>query len=124
MDIQQIVDAVVSQAQGSPEVLQGFAADPASAIEGIVGDRGLDAAAVSEVAQGVFAQAQEGGLDLAGLLEGTPVSDVAADALAADGLGGILSGVLEGNGLGDVVSNLVGGEGEGLGGFLGGLFGR
>lgn len=100
MDIQAIIDKVVSEVQQAPELLQEVVADPGAAIEKITG-HSLGDTDIAAVAEGVFAQVQEKGGDLVGQL----------------------SGLMENGAVHDVIANLTG-EGSPLGGLLGGIFGN
>lgn len=100
MDIQAVIDKVVSEVQQAPELLKEFAADPGAAIEKITGHQ-LGDVDIAAVAQGVFAQVQEKGGDLMGQL----------------------SGLMESGAVHDVIANLTG-EDSPLGGLLDNIFGK
>lgn len=123
MDIQAIATQVAEAIKEAPEKAQELVSDPKGAIEGITGESGFD---VTEAVQAILAKVGDMGLDLSSLdlsklnlaqidiakLDVSQLKDVAAkigvDTSKLD-LGGIAGKVL--------------GEG-GLGGMLGGLFGK
>ena len=69
MDIQAIIDKVVSEVQKAPELLQELTADPGAAIEKMTG-HSLGDTDIAAVAEGVLAQVQEKGGDFLGQIEG------------------------------------------------------
>lgn len=69
MDIQAIIDKVVSEAQNAPEIVQELMADPGAAIEKVTG-HSLGETDIAAVAEGVLAQVQEKGGDIVGQLSG------------------------------------------------------
>lgn len=123
MDIQAIATQVAEAIKEAPEKAQELVSDPKAAIEGITGESGFD---VTEAVQAILAKVGDMGLDLSSLdlsklnlsqidiakLDVSQLKDVAGklgiDTSKLD-LGGIAGKVL--------------GEG-GLGGMLGGLFGK
>ena len=69
MDIQAIIDKVVSEAQNAPEIVQELMADPGAAIEKVTG-HSLGETDIAAVAEGVLAQVQEKGGDIVDQLSG------------------------------------------------------
>lgn len=69
MDIQAVIDKVVSEVQRAPELLQELAADPGAAIEKVTG-HSLDDTDIAAVAEGVLAQVREKGGDFMGQIGG------------------------------------------------------
>lgn len=69
MDIQAIIDKVVSEAQNAPEIVQELMADPGAAIEKVTG-HSLGDTDIAAVAEGVLAQVQEKGGDIVDQLSG------------------------------------------------------
>lgn len=100
MDIQAIIDKVVSEVQQAPEMLQEVVADPGAAIEKITG-HALGDTDIAAVAEGVLAQVQEKGGDLMGQL----------------------GGLMENGAVHDAIANITG-EGSPFGGLLGSIFGN
>ena len=100
MDIQAIIDKVVSEVQQAPEMLQEVVADPGAAIAKITG-HSLGDTDIAAVAEGVLAQVQEKGGDLIGQL----------------------GGLMENGAVHDAIANLTG-EGSPFGGLLGSIFGN
>ena len=58
MDIQAIIDKVVSEAQNAPEIVQELMADPGAAIEKVTG-HSLGETDIAAVAEGVLAQCRK-----------------------------------------------------------------
>ena len=100
MDIQAIIDKVVSEVQQAPEMLQEVVADPGAAIEKITG-HSLGDTDIAAVAEGVLVQVQEKGGDLMGQL----------------------GGLMENGAVHDAIANITG-EGSPLNGLLGSIFGN
>lgn len=114
MDVNALIEQLTGTLGQAPELLQGFAADPAGIVEQVSG-LSLGEADLAQVVEGVTSQLGAGGLDLAGLAEGFDLGALAEQASGFD-LGALAeqaSGLLgEDSPLGDI------------GGFLGGLFGK
>lgn len=98
MDIQAIVEKIVSEIQKAPEMLQEFAADPGAAIQKITGDTFGDTD-IAAIAEGVMAQLGDTGDDikerLAGIMESDAVHDIIANVTA------------EGSKIGDMIKGLI-----------------
>ena len=99
MDIQAIIDQVAAAVKDAPEKLGELAADPKTAIEGIIGEGNLGDIDPAQILSGL--QEKASGLDLGALAENLP-----------DQLKGLADGVD------------VSGIADQVGGLLGGLFGK
>ena len=118
MDAQSIVSQVVEAIKAAPERAQELVSDPSGAIESITGATGFD---VTEVLQCVIARAGELGLDLSGLdLSQLDLSQIELSRLDIASLARAAGGA--GLDVGALASKVLGSGG--LGGLLGGIFGR
>lgn len=120
MDIQSIISQVTSSLSGaSAETIQGFLADPASAIQSITG-MSLGEADVSQVVSGVQDAIANGGIDLSGVdLSGLDLSSLGLGDFDLSAVTENLGGITEGLG-GILDSTPLGGIAEGLSGLFGG----
>lgn len=123
MDIQAIASKVADTIKDAPERAQELVSDPKAAIEGITGESGFD---VTEALQAILAKVADMGIDLSGLdlskLDLSQIDitkfDVAQLQETAKKLGVDVSKL----DLGGIAGKMLGGGG--LGGMLGGLFGK
>ncbi len=114
MDINALTEQLAGTLEQAPELLQGFAADPAGAVEQVSG-LSLGEADLSQVVEGVTSQLGADGFDLAGLAEGFDLGALAEQVGNFD-LGGIA----------EQAGGLLGEDSPlgNIGGMLGGLFGK